>query len=143
MPLDSTKQAASRYTRHLKLVQKIQCCTLRSPNLANHYGLAIQKYCQEYAVYWQYQFEGGLWEILYVSTDDKTLIMMGEPGKLISSIGQQKSFLGVEGLASNELDHDTDKKVKAVPSVLLRVKIPSEAHGSFYASKVFVLLQNT
>ena len=39
------------------------------------------------------------------------------------------------------MDHHTDVKVKAVPSILLRVVIPYEENGSFYDVHVFFSLR--
>ena len=67
---------------------------------------------------------------------------MGDPEKEVSSIGHQTSSLGTEGAPSMAMDHDTDKKVKAVPSILLRVVISYEENGSFYDGHVSFSLRN-
>ena len=79
---------------------------------------------------------------MYISAYDKALIIMGDPEKEVSSIGHQTSSLGTEGAPSMAMDHDTDKKVKAVPSILLRVVISYEENGSFYDGHVSFSLRN-
>ena len=80
--------------------------------------------------------------MVYINAADKALTIIGDPGKAISEIGRQKSSLGPEGVPSITMDHDTDKKGKAVPSFLLRVVIPYEENGSFYDVRVFFSLRN-
>ena len=50
--------------------------------------------------------------------------------------------MGPEGAPSMAMDHNTDKKVKAVSSILLRVVIPYEENGIFYDGRVFFSLRN-
>ena len=64
--------------------------------------------------------------MVYISAGGKSLIIIKGPGKPISTIGCQVSSLGTEGDPSMVIDHDTDNKVKAVPSILLTVVIPYE-----------------
>ena len=40
--------------------------------------------------------------------------MMGEPGNAISEIGRQTSSLGPKDAPSMAMDHDNDKKFKAI-----------------------------
>ena len=81
------------FTGHLLLTRKLQSRTLRSPHVDTNYGLALQKYCRDFEQHLQIQFEFILGDkeygVVYISTDDKALIIMGEPVKAISQIGRK------------------------------------------------------
>ena len=46
--------------------------------------------------------------MVYISADDKGLIMMGDTGKTITKIGNKTSSLGPEGPPIMAMDHDAD-----------------------------------
>ena len=144
-PSDSYRLRAARYKGTVELVRTVQERTERAEHPDAHYGRALQRYLREVMIRIRDTVVSmGLPEdtIIFVSQDDKCLIIVGEPGLALSALQRQRGrCLGVPGgQAVKAGDHDTNKKVKIVPTVVMKCKIPGCVSESAYRGNVFYTL---
>ena len=141
-PSDSTVLRTARYTGRLNIVFKLQQRSVRSPHPDAQYGSAIQKYSREWIVAIRDELRQHDLNVTMLSVDDKALIIVGEPGHALAPIARMRPTMGPAQASSTALDHDTLKKIKIVPSIILDIAIPESANGSFRKGQVLFQLRD-
>ncbi|ORY41532.1 hypothetical protein BCR33DRAFT_825419 [Rhizoclosmatium globosum] len=141
-PSNAYKITSSRYTSRIPIIQKVQTRSQRSHHDDAHYGLALLLYLKSYAVMLKTMFSSSTHDVRFFSQDDKTLIVVGEPGHELAAVGRQKGVLAVVGNESKSEDHETSKKIKLVPTVALDLKIPETVGGDWFNGNVFFELRD-
>ena len=76
----------------------------------------------------------------FVCMDDKHTMKVGEPGYPIAAVERGKSVLVAHGTTFQVGEHDF-AKLSLIPSVVLKLIIPSTVEESWYRGSVFVGLK--
>ena len=91
-PSDSTTILAAHNNGRLNIVFKLQQCSVRSPHIDAHYGLALQKYGRDWFISINAQLaKSGTPIDMITSADDKALIIVGEPGHALAQVAHMRT----------------------------------------------------
>ena len=133
-PHDHHINAAARYTGKFDIRFAMQTRQFHGHHEDGHYGNAQFRYLREFAIAHQE-------ECFMLCVDDKAVVPVGEPGTPLSTgvRGHNKSLMGVGESASVLTAADHDWHVAGVvPSVCLKVDVPSSIDESFYTGQITV-----
>lgn len=129
-PKNPRTKAASQYTKRLPVKMMVQKRQFRQNHMDSHYCAAIFRYIHEYAVLLRDSS-------LFFCMDDKHRVKVGEPGTPVAAAERGKQVLVSLSQSFQFCDHDFTR-FSLIPTVLLRVDIPSSMDGSWYDGQVYV-----
>jgi hypothetical protein len=139
--------AQANFTSMIPLVRKIQTRTLRQKHEDTHYVSAQWCIIREWVVHLRSQCEEFDCQIRVASTDDKSKVPVGEPGRRVASGVRPRGHGRIVSTGDSQadlaaMDHD-QYKANATPSVSLFIDVPIMSAESFYAGQLFVAVKDS
>ena len=132
-PKDCTTHSALNYTGRFPVKYMMQQRMIRKSHDDEHYANAIYKYVREYAVSLRDK-------AIFICTDDKHKISVGEPNFPLSALPRGKRVLVGNNEAYQVGDHDFST-ISLIPTVILFNDIPTDVNESWYRGRPCVLLK--
>ena len=128
-PINALFCTALRYTGCLKVRHQVQQPQWRKQHPDSHHAACIYCYEREYAVLMR-EYS------VFLSTDDKHKVKVGETDKPVASTERGRQFIVPVGSQSLAFT-----KLSIIPSVVLQTEIPEEFSGLWYDGQVMVMLK--
>ena len=121
--------SAMNFTSRLPVQYKIQRRQLRINHPDSHYCAALFRYMKQLGISLKES-------CVFFCCDDKAKISLGEPSCPISTGVRGRQVLAPSSTTIAALDHDVHHKGRLIPSVYLKVEIPTEPDKSFVRGQV-------
>ena len=132
-PKNPRTKTAAQYRKQLPVKMMIQKRQFRQNHIDSHYCAAIFRYIREFAIMFRDQAH-------FVCMDDKHRVKIGEPGVPVAAAERGRQVLVSSTQSFEVCDHDFTR-FSAIPTVLLKIDIPTTMDGSWYEGQVYVGLK--